>query len=183
MKKLSTSHNAGESRVQNYLLRKIADGSDLSSVQDMIDLVKVDIDNKSKQELLPEFQENNLEWDLRTTDWILEKTRESEIYSQNLYAAMCNREFCRMDLFPLLREEYWSCTWRYAGGIIADMREQGDYLDWYCSGSRDFESIKIISAGDVDYQRTIVGEGHVTKEIRDDLERLGWIVIGDDDSN
>jgi hypothetical protein len=29
----------------------------------------------------------------------------------------------------------WSCSWRYAGGLVADMREQGEnYLDFYCSG-------------------------------------------------
>mgnify|MGYP003705677079 CR=1 FL=1 len=27
------------------------------------------------------------------TDWILEKVRESDVYAQHLYAAMCNNEF------------------------------------------------------------------------------------------
>lgn len=186
MKKLSTSSNKGEFRMQSYLLRKIEEGHDVNSpdVQAMVDLMKQDTDNKLIREMDPNFQENNLEWDLRTTDWILEKVRDSELYSQNLYAAMCNRRFCRADLFPLLREEYWSCTWRYAGGIIADMRQEGDYIDWYCSGSREIESIKSISASDVEQNRSIVGEGGVTDEIREDLQRLGWIVIGEDsDSN
>jgi hypothetical protein len=182
MKKISTSHDSGERLRQNYLLRKIDDGEDSESpgVNALIDIMKNSIENKRKNESMPEFQENNLEWDLRITDWILEKVRESEIYSQNLYAALCNRRFCRIEIISLIREEYWSCSWRYAGGIIADMREKGDYLDWYCSGSSEMGSIKNIVASDVKYQRSIVGEGHVTEEILQDLERLGWIAVADD---
>jgi hypothetical protein len=80
---------------------------------------------------------------------------------------MCNTDFVRNDVWPLLKEEKWSCSWRYAGGIIADMREEGDYIDWYCSG---------IGGDKEDY----VGEGYVTDEIRDDLLKLGWVVIDDD---
>ncbi len=45
----------------------------------------------------PESRINNLEYDLLTTDWILEKTRQSEVYAQNLYASMCNRDFVKND--------------------------------------------------------------------------------------
>ena len=110
-----------------------------------------------------------------TTDWILEKTRNSESYAQNLYAALCNMQWCRHHMWPILKEQYWHCSWRYAGGIIADMREQGDYIDWYCSGIRDMsldeEENKIYDS------RQFVGEGFVTDEIREDLQRLGWIPI------
>jgi len=115
----------------------------------------------------PETRINNLEYDLVTTDWILEKARNSETYSQNLYAAMCNNEFVKNDVWPRLKDERYSCSWRYAGGIIADMLQEGDYIDWYCSG---------IGSDKNGY----VGEGHVTDEIREDLLRLGWIVIDDD---
>lgn len=109
---------------------------------------------KEEREQDPEWQKNNLEYDLRTTDWILKKVRESDEYAKNLYAAMCNNDFIKNDVWPILQEETWSCSWRYAGGIIADMREEGDYIDWYCAGD----------------------EGHVTDEIESDLNKLGWLV-------
>ena len=113
----------------------------------------------------PESRVNSLEYDLRTTDWILQKVRESEVYAQNLYAAMCNSDFIKNDVWPVLKEEKWSCSWRYAGGIVADMREEGDYVDWYCSGYSKTEGF--------------VPECTVTDEIREDLLKLGWIVIAD----
>ena len=78
----------------------------------------------------PAWQKNNMEYDLRSTDWILAKVRESNTYAQNLYAAICNNDFCKREMWPILKEDYWSASWRYAGGIIADMREKGDYIDW-----------------------------------------------------
>lgn len=113
----------------------------------------------------PKSKETNLEWDLLTTDWILEKVRSSEVYAQNLYAAMCNNDFIKRDLWPLLKEQKWSCSWRYAGGIIADMRQEGDYINWYCSGIRD------------SYDGGYVSEMTVTDEIEQDLNKLGWIVV------
>ena len=116
----------------------------------------------------PERRVNNMEYDLLTTDWILEKARNSDAYAQNLYAAMCNNSFCKNDVWPIIAEQYWSCSWRRAGGIVADMREKGDYIDWYCSG---------IGSGDL---TKYVGEGCVTDDIREDLFELGWIVIDDE---
>lgn len=110
----------------------------------------------------PEWQKDNLEYDLRTTDWILEKVRASEVYAQNLYAAMCNNDFIKNDVWPVLTEKKWSCSWRHAGGIIADMRERGDYIDWYCSGMSDYDGY--------------VPEATVTMEIEQDLLKLGWLV-------
>ena len=118
----------------------------------------------------PEKKVNDMEYDLLTTDWILEKARNSETYSQNLYAAMCNNEFVKNDVWPRLQDKRWSCSWRYAGGVIADMLQEGDYIDWYCTG---------IGSDNNGY----VGEGYVTDEIRDDLLKLGWIVIDDDSTD
>lgn len=122
---------------------------------------------KLENEQDPEWQKNNLEYDLRTTDWILTKVRESNTYAQNLYAALCNTDFTKNDVWPILQDDTWSCSWRYAGGIIADMLEEGDYMDWYCSG---------IGRHDDD---GTVGEGMVTDEIRADLLKLGWLVKED----
>lgn len=118
----------------------------------------------------PMNQKNDLEYELRTTNWILQKVRNSEIYAQNLYAAMCNNEFVRIDdVWNILKEEYWGVSWRTAGGIIADMREEGDYMDWYCSG------ISQPNTGNV-------SESVVTQEIKDDLRQLGWVVIHDNET-
>lgn len=136
--------------------------------------------DKEIQEADPKWRENNLEYDLRSTGWILDKTKSSKNYAQNLYAALCNRQFQKRDTWPILKDQRWSCSWRYAGGIIADMREEGDYIDWYCSGIRndgyqdDFDTVT---------PDQYVPEGVVTEEIENDLNQLGWIVIAQEDDN
>lgn len=134
------------------------------------------MESKKEMEKESDWAKNNLEYDLRSTDWILSKVREKQTYAQNLYAALCNNEFVRADMWPILKEEYWSCTWRYAGGIIADMQQQGDYIDWYCSGIGDG-----LGNGDDDGSRGYVGEGLVTDEIEQDLKTLGWLVVDSKD--
>lgn len=118
-----------------------------------------------------EWKKNNLEYDLRSTEWICAKAKASDSYAQNIYAALCNQDWQRNDVWPRLANQTWSCSWRYAGGIVADMREQGDYIDWYCSGIRDEDSPDI----------GFVGEGHVTDEIREDFFQLGWIPVDNND--
>ena len=99
----------------------------------------------------------SLEHDLIKSDYITNKCVTSESYSQNLYSAMCNNLFYKND-------EEWSCSWRYAGGGVADIRNKGEsYIDWYCSG---------IGSSHDGY----VGESFVTDEIRSDLLDLGWII-------
>lgn len=128
---------------------------------DFLDNAKLE---KDKIEADLKWRENNLEYDLRSTDWICKKVKDSEVYAQNLYAALCNNDFQKLEVIPILKEETWGCSWRYAGGIIADMREEGDYIDWYCSG--------------IGYHNEqFVGEGVVTDEVLDDIKTLGWILI------
>lgn len=114
-----------------------------------------------------QWQQNNLEYDLRSTDWICAKAQASRSYAQNIYAALCNTQWQRNDTWPRLADQRWSCSWRYAGGIVADMREEGDYIDWYCSGIRE------ISEADQGF----VPEGTVTDEVQQDLFGLGWILV------
>jgi hypothetical protein len=134
----------------------------------------------------PERCVNNMEYDLVTTDWILAKARASEAYAQNLYAAMCNNDFQRNDVWPRISDQKWHCSWRSAGGIIADMRQQGDYIDWYCSGinngdwQKTPEEVAAMTPDQQEYyhmQEQFVSESRVTDEIREDLFRLGWLVI------
>ena len=128
-----------------------------------------------------------MEYDLLTTEWILEKVRESDVYAQNLYAAMCNRDFIKHDVMPILKNQRWACSWRYAGGIIADMRKEGDYIDWYCSGiknlpptEQEFQALSLEEQARAKEYDAFVGEGVVTDEIRKDLFRLGWVVQDDE---
>jgi hypothetical protein len=123
------------------------------------------------QEQDPKWRENNLEYDLRSTDWILDKARASEVYAQNIYAALCNNDFQRNDVMPILKNETWSCSWRHAGGVVADMIGKGDYMDWYCSGSRSGPALRT-----EDYITGYVNESTVTDEVLEDLFKLGWIV-------
>jgi len=120
----------------------------------------------------PEWQKNNMEYDLISTDWIVQKARASTHYPQNLYAAMCNNDFIRNDVWPILQEQTWSASWRSAGGIVADMLGKGDYIDWYCSGMGEG-----LGNGDEKGDKGYVPESHVTDEIREDLLKLGWIVV------
>jgi len=121
----------------------------------------------------PESRVNNMEYDLLTTDWILKKVRESDTYAQNLYAAMCNMQFQKLDVMPILKNQRWNCSWRYSGGIIADMRQEGDYINWYCSGIGN----EGLGNGDVDRTKQYVPEGTVTDEIKEDLQQLGWTPV------
>ena len=128
----------------------------------------------------PKWQQNNMEYDLRSTVWICDKVKADDNYAQNLYAAICNRQFQKLDVLPVLKDERWSASWRSAGGIVADMQEKGDYIDWYCSGIGDKDT-----GYGLDYRpaTSYVPEGQVTDEIREDLKQLGWIVLDEEDDN
>lgn len=103
----------------------------------------------------------DLEQHLINNERIVTKCKTSDIYSQNLYAALCNNQF-------LYGDKTWTCSWRMSGGIIADIRDRGEsYLDFYCSGIGGEE-------GDV-------GEGFVTDEIKLDLMMMGWTVRDHDE--
>ena len=97
---------------------------------------------------------------------------------------MCNNDFIKRDLWPILKEQKWSCSWRYAGGIVADMRQEGDYIDWYCSGIKNEPSEEEWNSWTPEQQISytniyskFVTESVVTEEIERDLFDLGWIVV------
>jgi hypothetical protein len=116
----------------------------------------------------------DMEEDMYLSEWFRTKVREHKYYAQNLYAALCNNNFQKLEVVPILKEQTWSCSWRSAGGIVARIIGEGDYMDWYCSGIQDFSSDEAdprFSGG------KYVPEGIVTDEIRKDLQKLGWVVV------
>ena len=97
----------------------------------------------------------NLESDLFNSNYIVEKCKNT-IYAQHLYAALCNNVFIKDG-------RQWTCSWRYSGGIIAELRNCGeDYIDWYCSGITD--------------RTDLMREGCVSEEVRKDINDLGWTI-------
>jgi len=191
MTRLSKSPDRNTFQKKSYI-EKLNDPTiteeEKQNAQAMIELFEdwnADEDDKMND---PEWQKNNLEYDLLSTDWILEKVRESNVYAQHLYSAMCNREFQQLDVIPILKGQTWSCSWRHAGGIIADMQQKGDYIDWYCSGIRHTHTMTAEEFNNLSEEQQMytkesdayVGEGFVTDEIEKDLKKLGWIVLDDE---
>jgi len=183
MKKISKSPDRHTFQKEGYLKRQAEAGEPVND--DYLDMFAKIIEDHNRKWDDPKSKENNMEWDLVTTDWILEKVRGSEAYSQNLYAALCNNGFIKLDVIPVLKGEEWGCSWRYAGGIVADMRQEGDYIDWYCSGIRDIgvyapakedEEFTEEQLARLEITKKYVPEGCITDEIRNDLQRLGWAV-------
>ena len=107
-------------------------------------------------------RENDLSSDLRRCEWIVGKCKSSKHYCQNLYAALCNNSFVKNAI-------EWHCSWRSSGGLVSNLREEGDYIDWYCSG--------IPAEWNLPVKKGYVGEGTLTEEVRGDLESLGWILV------
>jgi hypothetical protein len=165
MTEISKSPDRHTFQAEGYIKRCEEEGKEPS--EDYLNLFKSYRERDDENMVDPNWQKDNMEYDLRSTDWILEKVRASKVYAQNLYAAICNNDFQKLDVMPILKNQTWSASWRSAGGIVANMRQEGDYIDWYCSGIRE------VDADPNGY----VPESVVTNEIREDLKRLGWIVV------
>ena len=97
----------------------------------------------------------DLERDLIDCQTIKDKVRNDDGYARRLYAALCNTKWYHDSVVHSSKQNvnHWSCSWRYAGGIVSTLRARGgDYLDYYCSGN----------------------EGCIGDDIRLDLIRIGW---------
>ena len=88
----------------------------------------------------------DLERDLGLSPRIRDLVR-SELFATLLYGALCNTTWRHKATGTL-----WHCSWRHAAGVVADLRCEGDYLDWYCS----------------------MGEGLVDDQVLAEIEALGW---------
>jgi hypothetical protein len=181
MSKISKSPERHTFQKEGYVKRQAEKGESVN--EDYLDYFQKIIEDDKRKFDDPRSRERNMEYDLLTTDWILEKVRADEAYAQNLYAAMCNNGFIKLEVIPVLKGEEWGASWRYAGGIIADMRQEGDYIDWYCSGIRDTfhneddtKDYTEEQLARLEITKRYVGEGCITDEVRSDLQLLGWAV-------
>lgn len=144
-------------------------------------------EERFKIEETPEWAVENLEYDLRTTDWVLEKARADEAYAQHIYAALCNNRFMKNEVWPTLLGKTWTISWRAAGGLVANMLQTGDYTEWYCSGIFNDDEITELELAELPIrdrelrlkQQARVAEGVVTHEIRADFLTLGWTILED----
>ena len=183
---VSSSPDRNTFQLENYVKRQEEAGK--LPAPEYLDMFKTWREQAQANIVDPKWQKDNMEYDLRSTQWIIDKAKD-DAYAQNLYAAMCNNDFTKNDVWPILTEKRWSCSWRHAGGIIADMQGKGDYIDWYCSGIRDskildddeFRALTKEQQESYIQGKKFVPESCVTDEIREDLLKLGWIVIDDNE--
>lgn len=85
-----------------------------------------------------------------------DKMKENVEFSTDVYRALCNMRWQDKSYLTNI----YSCSWRYAGGLVADIRGGGEnYLDFYCSGN----------------------EGAVTNEVKKAMGKLGWKQLPWDD--
>lgn len=182
---MNKSPKRGSFRTGNLIKRVEQGDTTAEHAEEMINYYKSWEQQKLELEKTDAWKENNMEYDLRSTTWICDKVKGDDVYAQNLYAAMCNNDFQRNDMMPILKDQKWSCSWRSAGGIVSDMKEQGDYIDWYCSGIRDttpieqsdWDSLTLEEQQRYKETEAYVSESVVTDEIRSDLKKLGWLVL------
>lgn len=166
MKKIASSPDRHTFQKEGYIKRCEEKGEEPNP--NYVNLYKSWREQDEENLTNPAWQKNNMEYDLRSSKELCDKVKQSKTYAQNLYAAMCNMEWQSREFWQELKGETWGCSWRSAGGIIANMREEGDYIDWYCSG---------IGGGltmEDERPAGYVPEGQVTEEIELDLNRLGW---------
>ena len=185
MKKVASSPERHTFQKEGYIRRCEEEGNEPNP--DYVNMYKTWREQDEDNLVDPKWQKNNMEYDLRSSKEMCDKVKANDSYAQNLYAAMCNVTWQSREFWQEMKGETWSCSWRHSGGIVADMREQGDYIDWYCSGmgglagdwDKDSESFEEWQA-----RTKYVPEGQVTEEIELDLNRLGWRPIPwtDDDN-
>ena len=183
---LAKSPDRNTFQKENYLKRQAEKGKTPENDEDtksMLEYYESWDTQEDENEANPNWRNYNLEYDLRSTDWIVEKARAHDYYAQNIYAAMCNQDWAKytegdsIETFRNLGEDFWSCSWRYAGGIVAHLRGEGDYIDWYCSGISNAGYDNDDTEEEWQKRTGYVPEGVVTEEIQNDFAKLGWIPV------
>lgn len=96
--------------------------------------------------LEPESTPSDLGRDMANSDRLRDLVR-SELFAGLLYAALCNTTWRHV-----ASGQIWHCSWRSAGGLVAGLRGEGDYLDWYCWGH----------------------EGELDEQVLLEIQAIGW---------
>lgn len=93
----------------------------------------------------------DLERDILENDLLKTRAKADRQFALDMYRALCNNVFIHSG-----GEEpvTFGCSWRYAGGIMAELVDGHDYMDFYCAG----------------------GEGDISPEIEQVFAELGWTV-------
>ena len=119
---------------------------------------------------------NSLLESLRADQEILDKIQISEIYAQNMYAALCNNTFQQLDMIEMLKDVQWRISWRGADQIISEL-SNGKNRVFYTSGygmpSNDLSGMQY-EERNIHFSLGYVCEGTITPEITEDLFRIGW---------
>ena len=103
MTKISKSPERHTFQADNYVNRCEEEGKEPS--EDYLNLFKTWRQQDEENMIDPTWQKDNMEYDLRSTEWILEKVRGDDVYAQNLYAAMCNNDFTKREMWQFTETE------------------------------------------------------------------------------
>ena len=114
-----------------------------------------------------------MEQDLLQSAQIRQRVKDSGVYAQNLYAALCNTTWQKNEAWEILKGSHWSISWRGAGRVVSLLKEEGNYMDWYCSGL-------VKGYDNEDLEPGYMPEGTVADHILNDLRELGWTLIKED---
>ena len=80
-------------------------------------------------------------------DNLFERVLEDD-FANKLYGSLCN-----IIWYNRTTEDIYSCSWRYAGELVGDIRCRGEnYMDYYCNGK----------------------EGIIDPEVLKELKNLGY---------
>lgn len=96
------------------------------------------------------YQKGDFKKDLKD---IADKLQDDD-FAKDVYRALCNMRWQSKNN----PKKVYSCTWRYAGELVAELRAKGEiYLDFYLSG----------------------GEGGITKEVGEAFGEMGmgWVPL------
>ena len=109
---------------------------------------------------------SDLSRDMAADPEIISLLEDDEI-ARDFYRALCNMRWRKrivltneeqvIDKLKGIEAGVWSCTWRTAGAIIADIRHANydtgeNYMDFYCSGN----------------------ESYISELVYENFDRLGW---------